>query len=65
MTIQEKISQLRKKFKMTRSEIASFVGVSERTVFHWEEARKKAHRVFEKKVDELLTMKKVKEISRG
>lgn len=65
MTIQDKIMQLRKKFNMTRTEIASFVGVSERTIFHWEERGKKAHRVFEKKVDELINMNRVKEIARG
>ena len=58
MLLQQKIKMLLKKFEMTHVEIANFIGVSERAVYRWE-IGKKAHRVFEKKVDELVNMKKV------
>lgn len=64
MDLKQKISELLKRHKMSHSDIASFVGVSERAIYRWSKG-KEAHRVFEKKIDELLTMKKVKEISRG
>lgn len=65
MTIRQKLLELRNTFKMNRLDIANFVGVTERAIYRWEGGNKNAHKAFEKKVDELLNLKKVERVARN
>ena len=57
--INGKIILLINKHRLTREDIASFVGVTEKSVFRWENGRP-AHRVFERKIDELFNREEIK-----
>ena len=61
MGLREKIKKLKRSYSV--EDIASFVGVSWKTIYRWEDRENKHHKIFEKKIDEMLNLSNKKEIT--
>lgn len=53
----ERLKELRKKIGFTQKNIAKMVGVEPNTISRWENNKNKPHKVFAKKVEDILNFK--------
>lgn len=53
----ERLKRLRKKVGFKQKDIARMVGVSANTISRWENRKNKPHKVFAKKVEDILNFK--------
>ena len=50
----EIIKQFRKKYNLSREDLASKVGVSTQTIWRWENTRAKPHKVLQAKLEKIM-----------
>lgn len=53
----ERLKELRKRVRFTQKDIARMVDVAPNTISRWENKKNKPHRVFAKKVEDILNFK--------
>ena len=52
------LKELREKKGLTREDLASRIGVSVVSIYNWENEKIKMHKVFQKKIEKILEVKK-------
>ena len=57
MDLIERLKELRKKRRFKQKDIARMVGVKPNTISRWENNKNKPHKVFAKKVEDILNFK--------
>ena len=52
------LKELREKKGLTREDLASMIGVSLVSIYNWESGKRRMHKVFQKKIEKILEVKK-------